>query len=95
LLPVEGVVAAIIVVLTGGLFVLWRAQARDPGHWRRWFREGTWLRALGWTAALTAAAAVGALLGGERDIAVLVVSVGAVALLVLVILWSYARTFTR
>jgi hypothetical protein len=43
---------------------------------------------------LTSAAAIGALLGGGRDIALLGAHpVGAIVLLVLVILWSYARTF--
>jgi hypothetical protein len=46
-----------------------------------------------WTAALTSAAAIGALLGGERDVALLALTVGAVVVLVLVIVWSYARTF--
>ena len=82
-----------MVVLTGALFLVWRAQVRSPGRWRPWFRQGTWLRAMGWTAALTSAAAIGALLDGERDIALLAVTIGAVVLLVLVILWSYARTF--
>jgi hypothetical protein len=90
---VEGVAAAIMIVLTGALFLVWRAQVRSAGRWRRWFREGTWFRAMGWIAALTSAAAIGALVGGERGIALLAVTVGAVVLLLLVILWSYARTF--
>jgi hypothetical protein len=90
---VEGVIATIMIVLTGTLFLVWRAQVRRPGRWRPWFREGTWLRAMGWTAALTAAAAIGSLLSGGRDIAVLAVTVGAGVLMVLVIFWSFARTF--
>jgi hypothetical protein len=90
---VEGVVAAIMVVLTGALLLVWRAQGRSAGRWRAWFRQGTWLRAMAWTVAVTSAAAIGALLEEERDIALLVITVGAVVLLVLVILWSYARTF--
>jgi hypothetical protein len=49
----------------------------------------------GLAAAFMLAAAVGSLVGGRSDIATLVAGVGLGVLAVLVIFWSYAKTFGR
>lgn len=68
--------AVAMVLLTAALFAVWRAQARDRGRWRQSFRERTWLRAMAWTAALTAAGALGSIVSAGIDVALAVVAVG-------------------
>jgi uncharacterized membrane protein YdjX (TVP38/TMEM64 family) len=89
----QWVAAAIVVLATVGLFAIWRAQARDPARWQQRLREGPWLRALAWTAVLTAAAVAGSLLGGAPGLAEVALTLGGAALFGLFIFWSCARTF--
>ena len=89
----EIALAAFLVAVTIGLFAIWRAQARDPELWRRRLHERRWSRALAWTACLTIAGALGALLGGASDLSLFIATCGGLIALVLFVLWSYARTF--
>lgn len=92
---VEGAAAAILVVLTFGLFVAWLAMIRRPGRWSRYLSESFWIRAMRWIAALGAAAVVGSLAagGGEVTAAILVFALAALGIVFL--LWSQAKTFGR
>jgi hypothetical protein len=89
----EIALAVFLVVVTAGLFGVWRSQAGDPERWRRRLHERRWSRALAWIGCLTAAAAIGAVAGGAPELAAFAVACGAVAALVVFVLWSYARTF--
>jgi hypothetical protein len=82
-----------MLLLTAGVFAVWRAQTRDATRWHRWFKERAWLRAMAWTATLTIAAGLGSLLSGRNNVAVSVVAVGVLALMVLAVFRSFAKTF--
>jgi hypothetical protein len=90
---VEIALAVFLVTITVGLFAVWRSQAREPEVWRRRLHERRWTRALAWTASLTAAGALGALLGGAADLSVAIATLGGLVALLFFVLWSYARTF--
>jgi hypothetical protein len=62
-------IAAFMIACTVGLFLVWRSQARDPDRWQRRLAEGRFKRALASVGCISAAAAVGALLGGRGDLA--------------------------
>jgi hypothetical protein len=82
-----------MLLLTAGVFAIWRAQTRNTTLWQRWFKERAWLRAMTWTATLTTAAGLGCVLSWRNDVAVSVVAVGVVALMLLAVFWSFAKSF--
>ena len=89
----EAVTAALMIALTGLVFVVWRVQARGGERWARWFRQAIWRKAMVWTAALTMAAVAGSLLGGGTEIAGASLALGLLVLYVLFEFWSSAKTF--
>lgn len=88
----EGVAAAIMVVLTITLLVVGVALSKRPGRWKPFFSQRTWRRAAIWALAVTAAFVAGASVAGG-DLAGTALFVGGAAFVVTLEGWAMAKTF--
>ena len=90
---IETIAAAILVLLTVGLFIAWGAMVRRPGRWNRYLSESFWARALGWVAAVGGAAVLGGLMAGGGTLTAAIFGVVLLLLGVVFLFWSKAKAF--
>jgi hypothetical protein len=90
---IDTVTAAILVLLTVGLFIAWGAMVRRPGRWNRYLSESFWARVLGWVAAVGGAAVLGGLMAGGGRFTADIFFVVLFLLGVVFLFWSKAKAF--
>jgi hypothetical protein len=73
---VEALAAVLVLFAAAGAIWVLVEVSRDSQRWPWLFRERTWLRVLAWAAVLTAAAILGAVLGGSPEVVAGSIAVG-------------------